>query len=51
MPTPGVVRRIARMESAKTDAPWSGRSSRATDVSTANFSPICLTACATRSGS
>ena len=49
--TPGVRARIARITAANSAAPPSGRSSRATAVTTANRSPMRSTASATRSGS
>ena len=46
-----IALRIARIVAAKMAAPPSFRSSRATDVTTACFSPIFSTVSATRSGS
>ena len=51
MPIPGLVARIAVIVSAKMRDPPSGRSSRATDVTTTCSSPSPATACATRRGS
>ena len=48
---PGVLARMARTVLAMAPAPPSGRSSRATHVTTAWPSPIRSTASATRSGS
>ena len=50
-PHPGTASRTARMVAAQIRAPPSGRSSRATPVSTTNRSPICLHGLAIRSGS
>ena len=51
MPIPGDVARIALIVSAKIRAPPSGRSSRATLVTTTCSSPSAPTASATRRGS
>ena len=48
---PGQRSRSRRIVSAKTDAPPSGRSSRATDVTTTCSRPMAATASATRRGS
>ena len=48
---PGTRARVSRIVSAKMDAPPSARSSRSTDVMTANCSPMRATASATRAGS
>ena len=51
MPIPGLVSRIRVIVSAKIRAPPSGRSSRATEVTTTCSSPSALIASATRRGS
>ena len=50
-PTPGSAAWICRTVSAYSQAPPSGRSSRATPVTVAYRSPICATDSATRRGS
>ena len=50
-PQPGTASRTARIVAAQIRAPPSGRSSRATPVTTTNRSPICRTAEAIRAGS
>ena len=51
IPIPGLRSRIWRIVAAKIDAPPSGRSSRATEVTTTCSSRIAATASATRRGS
>ena len=47
----GTRSRVRRIVSAKIQAPPSARSSRSTEVMTANFNPMRATASATRAGS